>query len=149
MLQRRQSCGWLGGWTLWGGGVSNTDYNKRAGYLEEQEKFQLSDIVWGAVVAFLNILDRGYRAKFAAFNSGKQLSIQPPSSKSDRRFKGRTTVYAATIAHDRSGNERAVNVCKRSGLMKRGYHQAMDPVRFGYAWLTWGFQANFMYKPVV
>ena len=55
-----QLCGWLGGWTLWGGGVSDTDYNKRAGYLEEQEKFQLSGLVGGAVVAFLNILDRVY-----------------------------------------------------------------------------------------
>ena len=101
------------------------------------------------VIEFLNILDQGYRAKLAAWSQGKQLALQPPSSKSDQRFKGRKTVYAAAIAHDRSGNERAVNVCKRSGLMKRGFQEGMNPIRFNYAWRTWGFQANFMYKPVL
>ena len=61
------------------------------------------------------------------------------SSKSGERFKERMTVYAATIAHDRSGNERAVNVCKRSGVMKRGFKPNMNPIRFNYAWRGWAF----------
>ena len=34
-----QLCGWLGTANLWTGAVSDTDYNKRAGYLQEQEQF--------------------------------------------------------------------------------------------------------------
>jgi len=101
------------------------------------------------VIKFVNVLDRGYRAKLAAWRKGEQMALQPPSSKSDQRFRGRKTVYAACIAHDRSGNERAVNVCKRSGMGKRGFRENMCPIRFNRAWRTWGFQANFMYKPVL
>ena len=103
----------------------------------------------GRVVAFLNIYDRGYRAKLSAWLAGKQQTLQPPSAKSDERFADRTTVYAATIVHDRSGNERAVNVCKRSGMMKRGFLPGMNPIRFNYVWREWAFRANFMYKPVL
>ena len=35
-----QLCGWLVAWDLWGGGVSDTDYNALAGYLEVQQRFQ-------------------------------------------------------------------------------------------------------------
>ncbi len=75
--------------------------------------------------------------------------LQPPSAKSDKRFKGRQTVCAGCIAHDRSGNERVVNVGKRAGLFKKGFKQQMSAVRFNNAWRTWGFQANFMYRPVL
>ena len=144
-----QMSGWIGNDDLWGGGVSDSHYNQHAGYLNDQEEFQKLDIVEGRVVPFVNVLDRGYRGKLAAWNQGRQLALQPPSSKSDQRFKGRETVFAATVAHDRSGNERAVNVCKRSGLMQRGFQENMNPIRFNYAWRTWGFQANFMYQPVL
>ena len=123
--------------------------------MAEQEKFQEQDRVYdvgdliGRIVTFLNVYDRGYRAKRAAWLAGKQHALQPPSARSDERFRDRTTVYAATIAHDRSGNERAVNVCKRSGLFKRGFKPGMDPVRFDLLWRTWGFQVNFMYRPVL
>ena len=103
----------------------------------------------GKLLTWLIIYDRGYRAKMAAWLEGKQRVLQPPASKSDERFKGRTTVYAATIAHDRSGNERAVNVCKRSGAMSRGFKPLMNPVRFNYVWRGWAFQANFMYQSVL
>ena len=63
---------------------------------------------------------------------GNQQTLQPPSAKSDEIFRDRTTVYAATVAHDRSGNERAVNVCKRSRMMKRGFYPGMNPIRFNY-----------------
>ena len=48
---------------------------------------------------------------------------------------------------DRAGNERAVNVCKRTGLAKRGFQPGMSATRLNNAWRCWGFQANFMYKP--
>ncbi len=44
---------------------------------------------------------------------------------------------------------RAVNVFKRSGLMKRRFQEGMNPTRFNNAWRTRGFQVNFMYKPVL
>ena len=34
-----QLCGWLGNDDLWEGGVSDTDYNNRTGYLQAQEAF--------------------------------------------------------------------------------------------------------------
>ena len=144
-----QLCGWVTNEDLWGGGVSDSNYNNESGYLQAQEEFQKTDLVNGKVVKFLNVLDRGYRAKYAAWRTGEQLAIQPPSARSDKRFPGHQTIYAGTVAHDRSGNERAVNLCKRSGLMKRGFKQGMSARRFNNAWRTWGFQANFMFKAVL
>ncbi len=144
-----QLCGWLGNEELWGGGGSDSDYNRKAGYLEAQEEFQKDDLVCGKIIPFLNLLDRGYRGKMAAWQTGRQQALQPPSSKSDQRFAGRQTLYAACIAHDRSGNERAVNICKRSGLMKCAFSPEMSATRFNYVWRCWGFRANFMYKPVI
>mmetsp|Transcript_42594 Transcript_42594/g.90589 ORF Transcript_42594/g.90589 Transcript_42594/m.90589 type:complete len:93 (-) Transcript_42594:155-433(-) len=34
-----QLCGWITLWELWGVNVSNSNYNKKAGYLREQEIF--------------------------------------------------------------------------------------------------------------
>ena len=138
-----------------GRGNIDTEYNKKSGYLQKQREFQEKDLVFGEegsigkLVMWLIICDRDYRAKMAAWLEGKQLVLQPPASESDERFRGRTTIYAATIAHDRSGNERAVNVCKRSGVMKRGFKQGMNTVRFNYLWRGWAFWANFMYRSVI
>ena len=74
-------------------------------------------VLIGRIVTFVNLCDRGHRAKGAAWLAGKQHALQPPSARSDERFRDRTTVYAVTIAHDQSGNERAVNVFKCSGLV--------------------------------
>ena len=87
--------------------------------MAEQEKFQEQDRVYdvgdliGRIVTFVNIYDGGYCAKRAAWLAGKQHALQPPSARSDERFRDRT--------HDRSGNEGAVDVCKRSGSFKRGF----------------------------
>ena len=80
---------------------------------------------------------------------GKQQTLQPPLSKSDQRFRDQTTVYAATVAHNRSGNERAMNMCKRSRMMKCGFYLGMNPNRFNYVCSVWAFGANFMCKPVL
>ena len=143
-------CGWLLVAALWGGGVSDTDYNQREGYLDKQDKFAQKDLVDGEVVTFLNILDRGFRAKMAAWEHGRQLALQPPQTKSDERFRGSQTVYSAGIATDRAGNERGVNVSKRSDLFgRRGFNTGTNVHRFQRAWLVWSFQANFMYDPVL
>ena len=144
-----QLCGWVVNDDLWGGGVSDTDYNKRAGYLQAQQDFVETDLVGGKKVKFLNILDRGYRGSMAAWQSGGQVTLQPPSAKSDQRFKGKQTIFAGCIARDRSGNERGVNVCKRTGLVSRGFRQGTSAKRFNRGWRTWSFQANFMFKPVL
>jgi hypothetical protein len=144
-----QLSGWVGVWDLWGGGVSDSDYNKRSGYLEAQRHFQETDLVDGKVKKFHNVYDRGYRAKMATWQCGKQMAVQPPNAKSDKRFKGKQTLYTGIIAHDRSGNERSVNVSKRSSLFKRGFQIGMSPKRFNYAWRSWAFRSNFMYKPVL
>ena len=104
-----QPCGWILSEDLWVDGVSDTEYNKRAGYLEKQKEIQEKDRLYdegeegGRLLTWLIIYDRGYRAKMAAWLEGKQKVLQPPASKSDERFKGQTTSYGATIAHDRSG----------------------------------------------
>ena len=113
-----------------------------------QKVFQEADLVDGKVVKFHNILDRGYRGNVAAFRKD-QLSLQPPSARGDRRFRGKETIYAGAVARDRSGNERGVRVMKRSGLYKRGFKEGMSAKRFCDAFLTWGFRANnFMYRPI-
>ena len=94
----------------------------------------------GRKVVFLILYNRGYRAKMAAYLEGKQEVVQPPVSKSDERFRGRTTI---------SGNERSVNVCKQSAMIKRGFKPRMNPVRFNAVWRGWAFWANFMYKAVL
>ena len=144
-----QLCGWLGNEDLWGGAVGDSDYHNDAGYLEEQRRFQESDLVDGEVIQFLNLLDRGFRGKMASWKSGRQVALQPPSAKSDRRFTGSQTIFAGSVAHDRGGNERAVRVCKRCGLAKRGLQPAMCATWLNNAWRVFGFRANFMYESVL
>ena len=144
-----QLCGWLLVWDLWGGGITDDQYNNKSGYLQEQETFAKTDLVDGKVMPFTNVKDRGYRTSFAAWKHGEQKVLQPPFAKSDKRFNGRQTIYAGSIARDRSGNERGVNVSKRSGMFQRGFQKTMSQKRFNYAWLTWSFKANFMYKRVL
>ena len=144
-----QLCGWLGNEDLWGGAVGDSDYHSDAGYLEEQRKFQESDLVDGQVIRFLNLLDRGFKRKMASWKSGRQVALQPPSAKSDRRFTGRQTIFAGSVAHDKGRNERAVRVCKRCGLAKRGFLPGMCATRLNNVWRAFGFRANFMYEPVL
>ena len=135
--------------------MSDTDYNKRAGYLKEQHKFQENDLVFddgdamGRKVVFLILYNRGYRAKMAAYLEGKQEVVPSLASRSNERFRDRMTVYAATVAHNRSGNERSVNVCKRSAMVKRGFKPGMNPIRFNAVWRGWAFRANFTYEAVL
>ena len=69
-----QTSGWQGTYDLWMGAVSDSDYNRRAGYLQEQEAFQNNDVVGGKVLPFLNIYDKGYRAKWLRGRMGSSRS---------------------------------------------------------------------------
>ena len=56
--------GWMRAGALWPGRVSDSDYNRREGYLQRQEKFQERDLVEidgkVNVLPFLNVYDKGY-----------------------------------------------------------------------------------------
>jgi len=100
-----QRCGWHSIEDVWLRAVSDSEYNKRVGYLDKQTEFQSNDIVEGAVILFLNIDDKGYMAKMAALRNGKQHVLQPDWAKSDEMFGGIQTIASASVASDRGGNE--------------------------------------------
>ena len=79
----------------------------------------------------------------------KQLTAQPVFGKSDQQFKGLDTLFSASIAADRGGNERGVNVAKRPGYIKKGFLPGMNARMFNDVWLCWSFQANFMCSSVL
>ena len=66
-----------------------------------------------------------------------------------RKFNTREVNRSSTVASDRSGNERADNVAKRVGFLKRGLRPNESSDVIADVWIAWGFQANFMYKPVL
>jgi len=94
-------------------------------------------------------VDKGYRCALAAWRGGRQLMLQPDFARSDRRFNSREVLRSGAIASHRSGNERAVNVMKRSARIRRGLEKHQDPAIIADAWLAWGFQVNFMCGPVL
>ena len=148
-----QLCGWMGTADLWPGRVTDSDYNRREGYLDRQHEFQNNDIVKRneeeVVVPFMNIYDKGYHAHMAAWTHGRQKVLQPVWAKNGERFTREETIKSASVASDRGGNERAVNVSKRAGYISRGFQPNMCPERFNRAWLSWSFKSNFMFQPVL
>ena len=70
----------------------------------------------GLYIAFTNIYDKGYLAKKVAWGTGKQLVVQPEWAESDKKFGCNNTMLSASVATDRSCNERAVNVSSEHGL---------------------------------
>ena len=98
---------------------------------------------------YTTIYDKGYRAKKVAWRTGKQLVVQPEWAESDKKFGREKTMLSASVATDRSGNKRAVNVCKRAWFISRGFQKCMTGERMNDAWTTWAFQSNFMFDPVL
>ncbi len=109
----------------------------------EEDHDQLS------VLPFTNVYDKGYHAKMVAWKCGKQKVLQPEWAESDKRFGRDQTLLSASIATDRGGNERGVNVCKRAWFVNRGFLPNMSPKQLNDAWTTWSYQANFMFNPVL
>ena len=85
----------------------------------------------------------------AAWENGKQLFIQPDFKESDKKLNRDQTISSASVALDRSGNERVVNVSKRAGLISKGFLPGADHIRFNKVWLTWSFQEKFMFERVL
>jgi hypothetical protein len=98
--------------------------------------FQTIDKREARELAFTNILDKGYRCVLAAWRAGGQLLLQPFLAKSDRKFSSNEVLLSGAVATDRSANEHAVIRLKASG-------------RIADMWIAWGFQCNFMFKPVL
>ncbi len=145
-----QLCGWMGVAELWVGATCDSYYMVNADrILERQHEFAKSDLVNEKFLPCTMILDKGYRIIRPAFRHGGQQCIQPMFAESDNTFTSEETNYSATVAADRSGNERAVYRAKLSGVIKRGFYPRSCPVRFNNIWEAWGFQTNFMYAPVL
>jgi hypothetical protein len=75
--------------------------------------------------------------------------LQPTFSQGDRHFTTCEVLGSASVAADRSGNERSVRRSKMSSYVKRGTTQHKDIVRLCDVWLAWSWQTNFMYAPVL
>ena len=144
-----QLSGWMGVEELWVGATSDSHYQKHNKIFEKQKEFAESDLVNDKVLPFSNVFDKGYRCILDAHRAGNQECIQPIFAKCDRRFAGKETVSSASVASDRSGNERGVNLSKKAGYIKRGLVPGGCPKRLNNVWMAWGFQVNFMYKPVL
>ena len=144
-----QLSGWMGVSDLWVGATSDSLYQKQNKIFEKQKEFADTDLVRGKVLPFSTVLDKGYRCILDAHRAGGQECIQPVFAKSDRRFSGNDTLSSASVAYDWSGNERGVGLSKKGGFVKRGLLPGGCPKRLNNAWLAWGFQVNFMYKPVL
>ena len=114
--------------------------------MDEQRKFQENDN--SSDEPFTNVTDKGYRNVLAAWRKG-QFLLQPTFARSDRHFTTFELLSSASIARDRAGNERAVNVCKRAGYIRRGLEKNQSAADLADAWLAWSFQVNFMYRPIL
>jgi hypothetical protein len=75
--------------------------------------------------------------------------LQPTFGRSDQHFTTEDILTSAAIAKDRARNERAINVCKQSGVIKRGLLRNGSPEELDDSWMAWSFQANFMFRPVL
>ena len=144
-----QFCGWIGVDELFPGAISDSLYVEKTNILKIQKEFAEKDLVNGKYVPFTIIVDKGYRIITLAWVAGKQECVQPTFAKSDRQFTTNEMLVSATVAADRSGNERAVRYAKLLGFIQRGLKPRTCPRRFNDVWLAWSFQTNFMYKSVL
>ena len=144
-----QLCGWMGTHEIWMGAVSDSDYFVRSGILKQQQDYLPVYDACNAHVKWVNIVDKGYRVRSAAWRSGQQFVLQPSFAKSDRKFSTNETLRSAAIASDRGANERAVRLSKLSKQLQEGKIGSKSIERLSDLWLTWSFQCNFLYKPVL
>ena len=97
------------------------------------------------LVLILNVFDKGFRNVVDAREQG-QRCLQPCFARSDAQFTRDQTLHSACVAVVRSGNERAVRLCKLSRFLTHRYPGAIwDVDLICDIWLCWSFQTNFMY----
>ena len=104
-----QLCGWLGTEELWTGAVSDSKYQEKTGIFKLQREFSANNFVNRENLPFTNVLDKGYQVSFLVYREGKQTVYQPTFANSDDKFTSAETIFSASVAHDRSGNEQGVN----------------------------------------
>jgi hypothetical protein len=144
-----QPCGWMGTHELWVGSVSDTEYMMKSSAFETQQRFIEERDPLSSHVPWLNMLDKGYRNIGGhAFQNGRQLVVQPNFAKSDERFNTYQTLRSASVAKIRAGNERAVRNVKNSKFISSGLKANESITRLCDVWLCWGYQVNFMFRPV-
>ena len=141
-------CSFTGGWWEWKS-CGDSPYSEHTPILKRQNEFAKIDTIDGVVLPFTLILDKGYRIVRIAWREGEQVCLQPTFKSSDRKFSCDEMLISASVAADRSGNERAVKRCKESAMLKRGLKPNGCPKRLNNVWLAWSFQTNFMYNSVL
>ncbi len=75
-------------------------------------------------VAFLNVVDKGYRCTAKAFQTGRQLVPQPHFTNALRDFSTEEILGTSETVNNRLGNERGVDRVKTSSYIKRGIEKA-------------------------
>jgi hypothetical protein len=129
------------GCDMYPGGAHNIGPSKVATYLHKDDG-NLQEFVAAKTKLDTTIVDT------FAWRKGQYL-LQPPFGRSDQHFTTEDILTSAAIAKDRAGNERAVNVCKQSGVIKHGLLRNGSPEELDDSWMAWSFQANFMFRPVL
>lgn len=144
-----QPCGWSGTHDLFPGAISDTNYMIKSGAIKLHDKYLQKYDSDNKEIKFHILMDKGYRITYQAHEEGGQMVIQPNFAKSDERFSAFQTMRSAAVATDRSGNERAVKYMKHCEYISSGLKAGEDSRRLADVWLCWGFQQNFLYKPVL
>jgi hypothetical protein len=143
-------CGWMGSHEVWSGGVSDSMYMTKGNVFDSLNDFiqRYETDEEARKTTFTIILDRGYRIVTEAFSEGGHFTLQPIFAEADNHFKTFETYISSSIATDRSGNQRAVRYLEISDYVKKGLITNESVDCLCDTWLAWGFQVNFMYKPV-
>ena len=142
-----QQCGWFRSLPLLIGALGDSEYIIQTQILEQQKWFTEWDT--SSPNTAINVMDKGYRTTLVAQEQGQQM-LQPAFSEGDKKFNREATLYSASIAAVRSGNERAVRHLKSSWYVtKRAHRQGRTLEFLSNVWLEYGFQVNFMYSSVL
>jgi len=76
---------------------------------------------------YQQIIDDISKKEMITWKTGQQQVIQAEWAQSDRQFGRDETLRSASVATDRAGNEKGVNVCKRARFISRGFMTNMPP----------------------
>ena len=135
---------------MWVGATSDTHYQENSSIFEAQRMFAEGDIVYGNIVPFHNIFDKGYRVNLMTWRQGRQEVEQPIFAHSDKKFSGGEILRSASIiAADCSANERVFKMLKMSDMIRRGLNCDGFPERLDNVCLAWISQCNFMFHKIL
>jgi|EP00979_Chaetoceros_neogracilis_P003963 hypothetical protein len=113
------------------GAVSDIDYNRCAGYVQQQEEFQNIDLVEGQVVPFLNIHDKGYRGKMVAWKNGKQKVLQPEYANSasfQSKIRKKTRKITISLKIELQRRESCAMLCRVCRWDESGGNKDVEPL---------------------